>query len=207
MDKHHIPGPVLYRLSIYSRCLKRLLNTEKDTVRSEGLATLANVKPSQLRKDLSYTGQVGTRGIGYSVNNLLKVINDAIGKEELQQVILVGAGNLGRALIRYDGFKKEGFKVIAAFDKNIDLIKKDNLQCPIYHEEKMQEFISKNNIKIAILCLPGEHAQHIANTLIENGIIGILNFSPTVLLVAEEIMVNNVDLAAELVNLSYFIHN
>lgn len=207
MDKHHIPGPVLYRLSVYSRCLKRLISLEKETVRSEGLATLANVKPSQLRKDLSYAGQVGTRGIGYSVKNLLKVINEAVGKEKLQQVILVGAGNLGSALMRYDGFKKEGFKVVAAFDKDTDSIKKDTLPCPIYQEDQMHPFIRENKIQIAILCVPGEHAQYIANTLIENGIIGILNFSPAVLLVPEEIMVNNVDLAAELVNLSYFIHN
>lgn len=205
MDKQEIPGRVIYRLSIYSRCLKRLMGTGKETVRSEGLATLANVKPSQLRKDLSYIGQIGTRGIGYSVEVLSKAIHDVVGKEQLQQVILVGAGNLGRALLRYDGFQKEGFKVVAAFDTSPEAIKKTTLPCPIYAEEKMADFIKEHKILMAIVCVPGEFGQHVANKLIDAGIIGILNFSPTILLAPEEIMVNNIDLAAELENLSYFI--
>ena len=205
MEKQEIPSRVIYRLSIYNRCLKRLLETNKETIRSEGLATMANVKPSQLRKDLSYIGQVGKRGLGYTVDLLSKAIHDVIGRKHLQKVILVGAGNLGRALLRYDGFLKEGFEVVAAFDKQPEEVKRSGLPCPVYSDEDMVGFIDEEDIRMAILCVPGEHGQQVTNELIEAGIHGILNFSPVVLKVPEEIMVNNVDLAVELENLSYFV--
>lgn len=166
---------------------------------------MANVKPSQLRKDLSYIGQVGTRGLGYTVETLYKAIHEIVGREQLQKVVLVGAGNLGRALLRYDGFIKEGFEVVAAFDSSEATIKKGGLPCPIYSDSEMMAYIDKENIRMAILCVPGEFGQHVANQLIYAGITGILNFSPVILRVPEEIMVNNVDLAVELENLSYFI--
>lgn len=205
MEKQDIPSRVIYRLSIYSRCLKRLLSNDTETIRSEGLATMANVKPAQLRKDLSYIGQVGTRGLGYSVETLYKSIHEIVGREQLQSVILVGAGNLGRALLRYDGFVKEGFKVVAAFDASPEVVKRANLPCPVYHDSAMTEFVAENEIKMAILCIPGEHGQPVVNDLIKAGIQGVLNFSPVVLKVPEDIMVNNVDLAVELENLSYFV--
>jgi len=206
VDKQEIPGPVIYRLSIYSRCLKRLIGSNRETIRSEGLATIANVKPSQLRKDLSYIGQVGTRGLGYSIETLYKSIHEIVGREQLQKVILIGAGNLGRALLRYDGFLKEGFQVTAAFDSSKSAVEKGGLPCPLFHESEMEGYIKKEKILMAILCVPGEHGQQVANNVINAGITGILNFSPVILRVPEEIMVNNVDLAVELENLSYFIN-
>lgn len=206
MEKQDIPSPVVYRLSIYNRCLKRLIASNKETIRSEGLATMANVKPSQLRKDLSYIGQVGTRGLGYTVTTLYKSIHEIVGREQFQKVILVGAGNLGRALLRYDGFQKEGFEVMAAFDTSPEVVKNISLPCPVYSDSELTNFIEKEEVKMAILCVPGEHGQHVTNRMIDAGITGILNFSPVILKVPEEILVNNVDLAAELENLSYFIN-
>jgi len=166
---------------------------------------MANVKPSQLRKDLSYIGQVGTRGLGYTVELLYNAIHEVIGREQMQRVILVGAGNLGRALLRYDGFQKEGFEVLAAFDHDAKAVQRGNLPCPVYSSDSMPEYIKENHISMAILCVPGEQGQQVANTLIESGVQGILNFSPIILHVPENIMVNNVDLAVELENLSYFV--
>ncbi len=205
VEKQKIPRRVIYRLSIYSRCLKRVAATGKETIRSQGLATLANVKPAQLRKDLSYIGQVGTRGLGYTVELLSKAIHEIVGREQLQKVILVGAGNLGRALLRYDGFLKEGFEVAAAFDASRDAVKRGGLPCPVLHDTDMPDFIQEHGIKMAILCVPGEQGQQATNTLIDAGIKGLLNFSPVILKVPEHILVNNVDLAVELENLSYFV--
>ena len=167
---------------------------------------MANVKPSQLRKDLSYIGQVGTRGLGYTVTTLYKSIHEIVGREQFQKVILVGAGNLGRALLRYDGFQKEGFEVMAAFDTSPEVVKNISLPCPVYSDSELTNFIEKEEVKMAILCVPGEYGQHVTNRMIDAGITGILNFSPVILKVPEEILVNNVDLAAELENLSYFIN-
>ena len=111
-----IPRKTVYRLSLYLRCLARLRDNNIQTVSSEALAKVAGVKPTQLRKDLTYFGQFGTRGLGYDVAALSQMISDELGTTSLKPVILVGVGNLGLALLSYRGFEKEGFEVVAAFD-------------------------------------------------------------------------------------------
>ena len=111
-----IPRKTIYRLSVYLRCLQRLKSNAIRTVSSEALAKAAGVKSTQLRKDLTYFGQFGTRGLGYDVEQLAKMITDRLGTNSLQPVILVGVGNLGSALLAYRGFEKEGFEIVGAFD-------------------------------------------------------------------------------------------
>src|SRR5438094_8554328 len=111
-----IPRKTVYRLSLYLRCLARLKDNNIHTVSSEALAKVAGVKPTQLRKDLTYFGQFGTRGLGYDVAALTKKLTDVLGTARLQPVVLVGAGHLGAALVRYQGFAREGFEVVGAFD-------------------------------------------------------------------------------------------
>lgn len=205
MDKVEIPRKAIYRLSIYSRCLRRLSEKGLETVSSSALASAAGVKPAQLRKDLGYFGQFGTRGLGYPVAVLLQSIRDVLGRAQLQPVILVGAGNLGRALLRYEGFMKEGFEVLAAFDTRAEEMDVAKLPVPVYPDEKLVDFISENKVKMAILCVPVEFGQEVANILVEAGVQGILNFSPTILQVPEHVVVTRVDLAMELENLSFFI--
>jgi redox-sensing transcriptional repressor len=120
-------------------------------------------------------------------------------------VILVGAGNLGSALLRYDGFAKEGFEIIAAFDSRPEGAKTDNCKVPIQPVELMKEFVREHSIKLAILAVPGVAAQEVTNQLVEAGIQAILNFSPLILQVPTHVVVNNVNLAIELENLTYFI--
>lgn len=164
---------------------------------------MAGVKPTQLRKDLTYFGQFGTRGLGYDVEQLTKMISDLLGTTSLQPVILVGVGNLGRALLAYRGFEQEGFEIVAAFD--VAPRHTRQLAIPVYGLEKLPEFAAKRLVKMAILTVPATSAQEVANTLVQAGITGILNFAPLVLQVPEDVMVNNVNLAIELENLSYFI--
>ncbi|MCH7225252.1 redox-sensing transcriptional repressor Rex [Haloferula sp. A504] len=205
MERIDIPKKAIYRLSIYNRCLQRLVENGQETVSSSTLAKAAGVKPSQLRKDLAYFGQFGTRGLGYPVETLASMIRDVLGRERLQPVVLVGAGNLGSALLRYQGFGKEGFEVIAAFDAEPDAVRERGLGVPIHHESKLEEFIQAEGIRLVILCVPAGVAQTIANRLVAVGVTGILNFSPVVLEVPSEIQVNNVDLALELEHLSFFV--
>lgn len=200
-----IPRKTIYRLSIYLRCLARLKENGIGTVSSEALAKAAGVKPTQLRKDLAYFGTFGTRGLGYDVTELSRKIAEELGTSSLQPVILVGVGNLGLALLSYRGFEKEGFEIIAAFDAEPRRQRDKKIKQPVIGMEQLPEFIREHNVKMAILSVPAAVAQAVANLLVESGIMGILNFAPIVLTVPEDVMVNNVNLAIELENLSYFI--
>lgn len=200
-----IPRKAIYRLSVYLRCLQRLKANDIRTVSSEALAKAARVKSTQLRKDLTYFGQFGTRGLGYDVEQLSQMISDLLGTNSLQPVILVGVGNLGLALLSYKGFEQEGFEIIAAFDAEATRKRDKSVGTPIYAMEKMSEVIEERAVKMAILTVPAAEAQEVTNGLVQRGITGILNFAPIVLHVPDEVMVNNVNLAMELENLSYFI--
>jgi redox-sensing transcriptional repressor len=205
MPKLEIPRKTVYRLSIYQRCLNRLKDNHIETVSSEALAKAAGVKSTQLRKDLTYFGQFGTRGLGYNVAGLSGAIGDVLGSSKLQPVILVGVGNLGAALLRYGGFQKEGFEIVAAFDTKPDVRRVKGVKTPLLDAAQLSSFIRDQQIKMAILTVPATHAQEVVNLMVESGIQAILNFSPVVLEVPKHIVVNNVDLAVELENLSYFI--
>jgi redox-sensing transcriptional repressor len=200
-----IPRKTIYRLSIYLRCLQRLHQNQLQTVSSEALARAAGVKPTQLRKDLTYFGQFGTRGLGYDVEQLARMIGDLLGTNRLQPVILVGVGNLGSALLQYRGFEQEGFEIVAAFDAEPQRHREHRSGVPVHDIELSFDFIRKHQVKMAILAVPAAVAQEVTNGLVEAGIVGILNFAPVVPHVPENVVVNNVNLAIELENLSYFI--
>jgi redox-sensing transcriptional repressor len=205
MSKLVIPRKTVYRLSLYYRALQRLKANQIDTVSSAALAKAAGVKPTQLRKDLTYFGQFGTRGLGYSVDALSTRLTEVLGTTHLQPVILVGAGHLGSALLRYPGFAKEGFEVVAAFDLDATRARSRDLGIKVLPMTKIPEFVPERKIKMAILTVPAHVAQEVTNSLVEAGILAILNFAPIILQVPDNVVVNNVDLAIELENLSYFI--
>ncbi len=205
MQRIDIPRKSIYRLSIYQRCLARLKENGVETVSSEALAKAAGVKSTQLRKDLTYFGQFGTRGLGYNVEQLSKTIGSVLGHNRLQPVILVGLGNLGSALLRYGGFRKEGFEIVSAFDLSPNQARVGETNILLQPMDKLAPFVKQNQVKMAILTVPVTAAQSVTNQLVLAGIQAILNFSPTVLEVPEHVVVNSVDLAVELENLSYFI--
>ncbi len=205
MPKLEIPRKTVYRFSIYQRCLARLKDNNIETVSSEALAKAAGVKSTQLRKDLTHLGQFGTRGLGYNVTGLSSAIGEVLGRSRLQPVILVGVGNLGAALLRYGGFQKEGFEIVAAFDTKPDTRRVKGLKTQLLDAALLTGFIRQHQIKMAILTVPATHAQEVVNGMVEAGIQAVLNFSPVVLEVPRNVVINNVDLAVELENLSYFI--
>jgi len=205
VSKSIIPRKAIYRLSLYFRILERLHQNQIETVSSATLAKAAGVKPTQLRKDLTYFGQFGTRGLGYNVDSLLTRLKIVLRTARFQPVILIGAGNLGSALLHYDGFAKGGFEIVAAFDIRSQREKDGNSKIPLLPMERLNRFIADQNMKLAILSVPGVSAQAVANQLVAAGIQAILNFSPLILQVPDNVVVNNVNLAIELENLSYFI--
>lgn len=202
-----IPRKAVYRLSVYFRGLQRLKSNGIHTVASQALAKAAGVKSTQLRKDLTYFGQFGTRGLGYDVEQLADMISDVLGTTSLQPVVLVGVGNLGRALLSYRGFEKEGFEIIAAFDIAAAR-RRGKTNSPAIHDmDKLAPLVRERKVKMAILTVPAPAAQEVTNTLVQCGITGILNLAPLVLEVPESVVVNNVNLAIELENLSYFVQH
>ncbi|NBV85737.1 MAG: redox-sensing transcriptional repressor Rex [Verrucomicrobia bacterium] len=205
MNRGATPRKTVYRLSLYYRVLQRLKANLVETVSSETLAKVSGVKPTQLRKDLAHLGHFGTRGLGYNVDALVAKLLQVMGTASLQPVILVGVGQLGSALLGYDGFEREGFEIVGAFDADPGRARSGSLKLPIQPMEALPAFVLERGIKIAILCAPGHVAQEIANGLVSSGIQAILNFAPTVLQVPERAVVSSVNLAAELENLSYFI--
>ena len=200
-----ISESTIKRLSLYYRALSLLEKENYETISSKELARREKLTPAQVRKDLSFFGSFGTRGLGYGVVELSSRIADELGTSRLQPVILVGVGNLGLALLSYRGFEKEGFEIVAAFDLEPDRSRDKKLSVTIFGMDDMAAFIQKHGVRMAILTVPAEAAQEVANTLVEYGVMGFLNFSSIVLHVPEEVMVNNVNLAIELENLSYFI--
>src|SRR5436189_2224958 len=140
MSKLVIPRKTVYRLSLYYRALQRARSNKVDTVSSAALAKAAGVKPTQLRKDLTYFGQFGTRGLGYNVESLSAALMEVLGTAHLQPVILVGAGNLGSALLKYPGFAKEGFEVVAAFDADMPKVQAKDLGVRALPMTKIKEF-------------------------------------------------------------------
>lgn len=203
--KDAIPRKTVYRLSLYNRCLEQFGQNGEGTVSSETLSKIAGVKPTQLRKDLAYCGQIGKRGLGYDVVLLRQRLAETLGTSRLQPVVLVGTGNLGSALLRYqEGFAKEGFEIAAAFDP-LPQKRSADISVPIYPMTQLAGFVHERGVKMAILCVPGTAAQEACNHLLTHGIQAILNFAPVILQTPPGVAVNNVNLAIELENLSYFI--
>ena len=135
------------------------------------------------------------------------MISDLLGTKRLQPVILVGVGNLGSALLSYRGFEQEGFEIVAAFDVDLDRRRSKQVKQPVHPMDDLEKVVSERGVRMAIVTVPATAAQEVTNRLVSCGIAGILNFSPIVLQVPEEVMVNNVNLAIELENLSYFIQD
>ena len=200
-----IPRKRIYRLASYLRCLARLRANSSFSVSNDALAKAAGVESTQLRKELAYLGTFGTRGLGYDVGELWCRIGDELGTSRLQPVISGGVGNLGLALLSYRGFEREGFEIVAAFDLEPRRPRGRTIQGTVGSLDALPGFLHESRVQLAILTAPAEAAQTVVNQLIAGDVMGILNSSPIVLHVPEEVRVNNVNLAIKLESLSYVI--
>ena len=186
----------------YRNALKRLRDLGFDTVFSYGLGKEAGVSAEQVRKDFSKFGIKGNRKGGYNIHELLDTISNIFHKHKLQNVILVGLGNVGTALLQYKGFEKNMIKIAAAFD--IDPVKyKKKIEIPVLPMEKLKETVKSLKVKTAILAVPQQAAQEVCVQLLEEGITGILNFSPTILKVPEHVYVYNIQIGCALESVIY----
>jgi redox-sensing transcriptional repressor len=198
-----IPEETIIRLSYYLRVLTYLKEEEKkELVSSSEIANILKISPHQLRKDLSYFGHFGKKGVGYSVSKLIQNLKEILGLDKKWYAAVVGFGNLGRALSFYKGFKDQGIFIKAAFDVNPKKIK-NYPDLKVYSLEKMEEVIKKENIKIGIITVPKEAAKEIANKLLKSGIKAIFNFAPVKLDLPKKVILKNVDLSCQLAYLTY----
>lgn len=200
-----IPPAVVRRLSLYSRILTDLEMNSVEKVSSRELAELLGINSAQVRKDLAYFGQFGVPGFGYYVTDLRTNLKRILRTDREVKAILVGTGNLGTALTSYGGFAKQGFRIIMAFDADRRKVGAMRNNIPVYHIEEIQTRLQESGAEIAILAIPSEACQNVADLLVQSGIQGILNFVPRRINVPPNIKVHYVDLAIEMETLSYYL--
>jgi len=199
-----IPDATVTRLPIYRRALIELASENELTVSSAALAELAGVNAAKVRKDLSYIGTTGVRGVGYDVKYLLRQIGDALGLDSDAPVLIVGMGNLGQALADYGGFGTRGFPVAALVDASPDKVGTVIAGMEVHPPEDLGRLVEELKIRIGIIATPATAAQQVAEALVDAGVGSILSFAPTVLQVPDWLPVRKVDLATELQILSYY---
>ena len=198
-----IPPASLARLTIYLRALNSLLAEGTERVSSEELADAAGVNSPMLRKDLSYLGSYGTRGVGYDVQYLNSQISTALGLTQDWRVAIVGAGNLGRALAGYSGFQSRGFEVVALFDADQMVVGTEVGWLRVSPVQDLTTVLHRTRANMAVLAVPAGVAQKLCDELVEAGITSILSFAPVVLQVPDRVQLRKVDMATELQILAY----
>lgn len=204
MKKYKIPEATINRLTVYSRCLEQEEIKGIETVSSAEIARKIGVTPAQVRKDLAYFGEFGTRGVGYNVKDLKKHIMKILGLNSKWNVAIIGAGNLGSALFHYKGFLERGFYVAAIFDNNPEKIgKKMGDKVILDFRQDINNIIKELRISLAIVAVPADSAQEVVDKLVNAGIKGIVNFAPRSLSVPSDVILRRVDLAAQLEILTF----
>ena len=200
-----IPEMTIRRLSVYTRCLLQLEEDSVKTVSSQELAERFNLNSAQVRKDLAYFGEFGVRGIGYYVTGLKNELQRILGLNRAWPVVLVGFGNLGSALFHYRGFGTQGFKIAAIVDDDPAKLGRDVDGVPIISSRELAREARARGVQIAIVAVPAESAQIVADQLVGAGIKAILNFAPARIKVPRDVRLTNVDLSIELETLSFYL--
>lgn len=198
-----VPVPTLERLTTYLRCLIDAGASGLETISSAQIEQLSGIGAAQFRKDLSYFGEFGKPGVGYSVADLGSHLARILQIEHVQPIVLIGAGNLGSALASYPGLEEHKFRIVAIFDNDPRKVGSLLHGMEIFDIARLPEWSSANGARIAILAVPGEAAQSAADQLVRNGVRAILNFAPSVLKTQNGVVVRNVSFLQELAVLSY----
>lgn len=207
MAENRISKAVIKRLPRYYRYLGELLENGVERISSEELSKRMKVTASQVRQDLNHFGGFGQQGYGYNVRFLYDEIAKILGLDRVYNVIIIGAGNLGRAIANYANFEKRGFKVIGIFDINMDLKGLKVREIEVNHIDELDEFVKENVIDIAALTIPKAEAVKVAEKLVNYGVKAFWNFAHTDLNVPSDVLVESVHLSESLMRLSYNLKN
>ena len=201
---HRIPEATVARLPVYLRSLVQVAEAKTATISSERLAELAGVNAAKVRKDLSFLGSYGTRGVGYDVEYLLYQISRELGLTQDWPVVIVGVGNLGQALANYGGFDARGFRIGALVDADPRKVGEPVADLVVRHLDDLSPVVAEEGIAIDIIATPASAAQDVAERLVAAGVTSILNFAPAILSVPEGVSLRKVDLSIELQILSFY---
>jgi redox-sensing transcriptional repressor len=201
------PGTSINRLAVYLRFLENRSQDgdAKSTISSEEFARSLEINPNQIRKDLSYFGKFGRQGIGYNIEELKEQIREILGLHRKWKLCLCGAGNLGSALSSYRGFRERNLNIAAIFDSDPAKIHKRIDGIMVYDSREIKTVVRRLGINIAIIAVPADAADRIAERLVVAGVRAILNFAPVKINVPAGVKLRNVDLSTELINLTYFL--
>ncbi|MGD9899393.1 MAG: redox-sensing transcriptional repressor Rex [Calditrichaceae bacterium] len=202
-----ISDSTISRLSKYYRTLSMLIEQKIETVSSDEIAEIDSVTSAQVRKDLSFFGTFGKRGLGYKTKDLREEIGKILGLKKTWNIALVGIGNIGRALIDYQEFKKQGFQVKALFDSDPEKVGHEINGLHIYNINDVCQVVKEKNIEIAIIAVPAKVAQAVTDFFVNCGVKAILNFAPISIKTPEDVLVKNENMSIELEALSYYITN
>ena len=202
--RRRIPEATVARLPLYYRSLIDCTERDVSTVSSDQLAELAGVNAAKVRKDLSYLGSYGTRGVGYDVEYLLHEISRELGLTQDWPCVIVGAGNLGAALANYRGFGARGFRIVGLVDEAHDKVGHLIGDLNVEPMHTLADIVCERAVSIGIIATPASAAQHVADALVNAGIRSVLNFAPAVITVPPNVSVRKVDLATELQILSFY---
>jgi redox-sensing transcriptional repressor len=202
-----IADSTVRRLSAYLRFLEDFEGRGLATISSDELAQRGGTTSAQVRKDLSFFGSFGKRGLGYSVPELAASLREILGLSRKWKVIIIGAGKVGAALVAYRGFKQRGFHILAAYDANPDKVGKPLEGIPVRDITHLEKDVSKDAPDIAVVTVPSENAQAVVDRVVRAGIKAILNFAPTQLQVPPDVTVKTVNMAMELEGLSFALTN
>jgi redox-sensing transcriptional repressor len=200
---HGIPEATIARLPVYLRALYALAENGTATVSSEELAVAAGVNSAKLRKDLSHLGSYGTRGVGYDVDYLVYQVSRELGLTQDWPVVIIGVGNLGRALANYGGFASRGFRIAALLDSDPAVVGTVIAGLAVQHSDTMEAVVRKHRVSIGVIATPAGAAQCSCDRLVAAGVTSILNFAPVVLSVPDGVDVRKVDLSIELQILAF----
>ncbi len=207
MAKHNIPDIVIGRLPVYLRALTFLVAEGRQITSSQELGDRLGISSAQIRKDLSHFGEFGKQGTGYDINFLHEQLRQILKVDQPWEMVLVGAGNLGKAIADYAGFRGKGFVIKAIFDNEPDKLGKpmgiDNLA--VQPVQELAEVIKARNIVVGIIATPAEEAQAIARTMVEAGVKAILNYAPITLTLPSNIRVQYIDPAVGLQRMTYYL--
>jgi redox-sensing transcriptional repressor len=201
-----IPNPAVRRLSLYLRQLEAFKRKDRRTISSKQLGEALHLTDAQVRKDLAYFGQFGHPGIGYRVEDLIAQVKKILGTDKVWNVLLVGAGNLGRALVAYKGFNAKGFRLTNVFDAGPQIAGKKVGAFTIQPMTELEGTVQKNQIRLGMIAVPADSAQTVVDQLVAAGVRGILNFAPTSVSVPPHVALNAVDLSVQLEQLSFQVN-
>ncbi len=200
-----IPPVVIDRLPLYTRALSNLHSQGREVVSSQELGFALNVTPAQIRKDLSYFGRFGKQGRGYNVRRLLEELRQILGLERQWKMALVGAGRLGRAILEYEGFMPQGFRIVAAFDSYPGIIGAEINSLTIMNTEELEDVLKANPVDIGIVAVPADVAQQVIDSLVRCGIRSILNYAPITARVPKGVHVKRIDPVLALQSMTFYL--